>query len=77
MTIDSHQHFWHYDPEKHVWMSSEMGLLKRDYLPEDLEIELKRNGIDGCVSVQASQSDSETEFLLQLLTLFRIMETLS
>jgi len=28
--IDSHQHFWNYDPAKHVWMNDDMALLKRD-----------------------------------------------
>ncbi len=66
MKIDSHQHFWQYDPDKHIWMSSEMALLKQDYLPSDLKNELVKNGLDGCVSVQASQSEGETEFLLKL-----------
>ena len=36
MRIDSHQHFWHYNPAEHTWMSDEMAALKRDFLPEDL-----------------------------------------
>lgn len=43
-----------------------MSLLKRDYLPQHLLEELRANNIDGCLAVQADQSEQETEFLLQL-----------
>jgi L-fuconolactonase len=66
MTIDSHQHFWIFDPERDSWITPEMSVIQRNFLPQDLEPVLEENGIDGCVSVQADQSDSETEFLLQL-----------
>ena len=66
MRIDSHQHFWKYDPEKYTWIRDEMKILQRDFLPKDLYPLLQHNNIDGCVAVQASQSEEETEFLLQL-----------
>ena len=62
--IDTHQHFWHYDPVRDDWITEEMSVLKRDYLPSDLAPELKRQHISGCISVQADQSEKETEFLL-------------
>lgn len=43
-----------------------MSLLKRDFLPADIAPELKTNGIDASVAVQAEQSEDETRFLLQL-----------
>jgi L-fuconolactonase len=43
-----------------------MGILKRDFLPEDLGTELDGNGIDASIAVQASQSEDETRFLLHL-----------
>jgi len=64
--IDAHQHFWHFDPVHHGWMSEAMGVLKRDYLPADLEPQLRAAGFDGTVAVQARQIVGETEFLLQL-----------
>ena len=64
--IDAHQHFWHYDPAKHVWMRSKMGVLKKDYLPTDLEPLLKNSGLGGCVAVQANQAEEENTFLLAL-----------
>ncbi|WP_128544706.1 amidohydrolase family protein [Larkinella soli] len=66
MTIDAHQHFWFYDPERDTWITEEMQRIRRDFLPSDLEPVLKQNGIDGCVAVQAAQSEDETLFLVQL-----------
>ena len=34
MRLDSHQHFWNYNPSEHVWTTDRMGALKRDFLPE-------------------------------------------
>src|SRR3954468_11402068 len=66
MQVDSHQHFWKYDVQRHGWITDEMKVLKRDYLPADLLPELRINGMQGCVAVQADQSEQETEFLLEL-----------
>ena len=66
MTIDSHQHFWKYDSEKHLWIDDEMTVIRRDFLPEHLEKIYAENDIDGCVAVQADQSLEETDFLLEL-----------
>ncbi len=66
MKIDSHQHFWHYHPDTHGWIDDEMAVLRRDYLPDELQGELKQAGYDGCVAVQAAQSEAETRFLLDL-----------
>lgn len=66
MKIDSHQHFWKYDPVRDSWINDEMSVIKGDFLPEDLQPILKENNVDGCVAVQADQSETETEFLLSL-----------
>jgi L-fucono-1,5-lactonase len=66
MTIDSHQHFWKYDPARDGWINDEMFLLRRDFLPEDLERETDSNGVDGSIAVQADQSEDETLFHLRL-----------
>lgn len=65
MRIDSHQHFWKYHPVKDAWIKDDMKVIQRDFMPEDLRPVLHENGIDGCVTVQADQSERETEFLLQ------------
>ena len=66
MRIDAHQHFWHYDPVDHAWMSEAMGVLRQDYLPRDLAPQLRAAGVDGTVAVQARQRLDETAFLLDL-----------
>ena len=65
MIIDSHQHFWNYNEKRDTWINESMGVLKKDFLPHDLEPILKQNKIDGCIAVQADQSEEETEFLLK------------
>jgi L-fuconolactonase len=66
MNIDAHQHFWRYRPQTHGWISDEMAILKRDFLPSDLAPLLAAEGMDGCVAVQAAQDLDETRFLLDL-----------
>jgi L-fuconolactonase len=66
MKIDSHQHFWKYSATEYSWISNEMNVLKRDFLPADLYTELTRAGIDSCVAVQARQCTEETRWLLEM-----------
>ena len=66
MKIDAHHHFWHYNTQDYGWISDEMAVLRRDFLPADLKPELDRAGIDRVVSVQARQCIEETEWLLRL-----------
>lgn len=67
MKIDAHQHFWHFDPVRDSWITEgSMSVIRRDFLPKDLQPILQQNGIDGCVAVQADQSETETHFLLDL-----------
>ena len=66
MKIDSHQHFWIYDPVKQAWIDTSMQEIAKDFLPEDLNSLLDQTKVDGCVAVQADQSEDETQFLLDL-----------
>ena len=66
MRIDAHQHFWRYDPDQHVWMTDEMEILKRDFLPDDLAPLMHSVGFDATVAVQARQMLDETDWLLEL-----------
>lgn len=66
MIIDSHQHFWAFDADRDTWIDESMQVIQRDFLPLDLRPILKANGVDGCIAVQADQSEAETEFLLGL-----------
>jgi L-fuconolactonase len=66
MRLDSHQHFWHYNPAEYLWISDRMTILKHDFLPEDLQPLLDSIHFDGCVAVQARQNLEETRWLLEL-----------
>lgn len=66
MQIDSHQHLWRYEPAGYPWIQPSMSVLRRDYLPADLEPVLAETGIDGTIVVQAQQSVDETHWLLEL-----------
>lgn len=64
--IDTHVHFWNYDKVKDAWITDDMKILQRDFLPQHLKSELDQNGIEGIIAVQADQSENETKFLLEL-----------
>jgi len=62
--IDSHHHFWNYTEADYGWIPSEWSIIRRDFLPDDLQKEIAAAGVDGVVSVQARQSLLETDWLL-------------
>src|SRR4051812_49622530 len=64
--IDSHQHFWQVGRFDYPWMTPEVEVLCRDYLPDTLRPILQKNAISRTVLVQASNSIEETRWLLQL-----------
>lgn len=66
MILDSHHHFWRYNPAEYDWITEAMAALRRDFLPQHLVAELAAAGVDGAVSVQARQTLAETEWLLDL-----------
>jgi L-fuconolactonase len=66
MIIDAHQHFWQYHPVKDAWITDDMKVIQQDFLPQHLQPVLELNNVDGCVAVQADQSEGETDFLLGL-----------
>lgn len=66
MSIDSHQHFWAFYPNRDSWITDDMSVIQRNFYPEDLQPTLQQNGIEACVAVQADQSLAETRFLLDL-----------
>ena len=64
MRIDSHQHFWKYNEERDSWITDEMAVIQRNFLPEDLKPILQANAIDGSIIVQSDQSKEENVFQL-------------
>jgi len=63
--IDAHHHLWRYNSPDYGWMDDSMEVLKRDYLPADLESELAKVGVTATVVVQARQVEEETTWLLE------------
>lgn len=66
MRIDAHQHFWVYNKADYGWIGDNMGAIRRDFLPGDLQMEQAKIGFCGSVAVQARQSLAETHWLLSL-----------
>ena len=66
MVIDSHHHYWHYDPVEYDWIDDSMKVIRKDFLPKDLSRTIQEAGIDGVVTVQARQTIEETEWLISL-----------
>jgi L-fuconolactonase len=64
--IDAHQHFWRYEAAQYGWIDDTMAVLRRDFLPSDLEPEMRAAGFDACVAVQVRQTLAETQWLLDL-----------
>jgi L-fuconolactonase len=64
--IDSHNHFWRYRADEYGWIGEDMNMIRRDFLPSDLLVNLRAAGVDGTIAVQARQTVAETEWLLQL-----------
>ncbi|BBH19495.1 amidohydrolase [Paenibacillus baekrokdamisoli] len=64
--IDAHQHYWQISREDYGWLTPELRLLYRDYMPDMLEPHLSENGVVGTIAVQAAATVAETEFLLEL-----------
>jgi L-fuconolactonase len=65
LKIDAHQHFWKFDAFRHSWINDEMNVIRKDFMPADLEPLLQATGIDGCVLVQVDQSEDENDFQLE------------
>jgi L-fuconolactonase len=66
MRIDAHQHYWDLTRNDYGWLTPELGVLYRNFLPNDLLPLLQANHISKTIAVQAAPTVAETEFLLQL-----------
>ena len=66
MITDSHQHFWQVGRFDYPWMTSDLGVLYRDYLPAEFAPILRDNQVQKTVLVQASNSIEESRWLLEL-----------
>lgn len=64
--LDSHVHFWRYDPAEYTWIDESLAALRRDFLPDDAALEMRAAGIESCIAVQVRQTLEETHWLLAL-----------
>ena len=64
--IDTHVHFWEYDEIRDSWIDENMQVIRRNFLPENIDPLLEENNVDGIIVVQADQSEAETDFLVKL-----------
>lgn len=64
--IDAHHHLWRYSREEYGWIDDSMTMLRRDFLPDDLRVEMRSASVDGAVTVQARQTLEETGWLLNI-----------
>ena len=75
MKIDSHQHFWEFDKVlDKSWINDSMSVLRRDFSPTQVQPLMLENGIEGCVAVQADQTEDETHYLLGLAEKYNIIK---
>jgi L-fuconolactonase len=74
MRIDAHQHFWRYHSTRDSWITDQMAVLKRDFLPQQLIPALQANDMRGCIAVQANSSETETLFLLDLAKRYQVIQ---
>ncbi|PTN07788.1 amidohydrolase [Mangrovibacterium marinum] len=66
MIIDTHHHFWNFNPVEFDWIDDKMATIRRSFLPHDLAATLKGTEVQAVVTVQARQCVDETDWLLKL-----------
>lgn len=66
MRIDAHQHYWTMSRKDYGWITPDLPVLYRDYLPGDLEPHLQNHKLNGTIAVQAAPTIEETEYLFTL-----------
>lgn len=64
--VDSHQHFWPLSRGDYSWLTPELTLLYKDFLPEQLAPALSANDVQQTILVQATDTEEKTQFLLEL-----------
>lgn len=64
LKIDAHQHFWKFDPIRDAWITPEMEMIAKDFIPQDLKTHLHEFNFDGCIVVQSEESIVENLFQL-------------
>jgi L-fuconolactonase len=68
IVIDSHQHFWQLSqPFDYRWLGApQLELIRRDFLPADLQPLMRQAGVDRSILVQTQHDARENEWALSL-----------
>ena len=64
--IDAHLHLWDLTVSEYGWLGPQFGPLYASWSAEQAEPELRRAGMDGAVLVQAEDSRTDTQFMLDV-----------
>lgn len=64
--IDAHVHVWQVDRGDYDWLADEDASLSRDFTLDDWSEAAAATPVDGCVIVQATPTDAETDYVLGL-----------
>ncbi|KRC46788.1 hypothetical protein ASE16_15385 [Leifsonia sp. Root227] len=64
MTVDAHLHLWDLDRVAYPWLTDALAPINRTFALSEIEPQLRQEGVDGAVLVQAANSleDSEAMF---------------
>lgn len=66
LKVDTHQHFWNLDKVAYPWLVPEYGPIYATFEPADLEPQLKANGVDKTVIVQAMDSYADSDSMFEI-----------
>lgn len=64
--IDTHIHIWNFSRARYEWLENHTGVLKKDYLIQELEPARTSAGISGGVLVQAANNTEDTDYMLEV-----------
>ena len=62
--IDSHVHFWELKRGDYGWITPDRTLLLKNYSPEDFISTIEDTPVTGCIAIQASPTETDTDYLL-------------
>jgi len=64
--IDAHQHYWRVQRGDYGWLADAPHVLRRDFLPFELDPHRAAAGVTRAILVQAAPTEAETRFLFEL-----------
>jgi L-fuconolactonase len=65
MIVDAHHHLWNLEREPLPWMEGAPASISRTFEPSELEPLLRQSGVTATVLVQAANTDTDTDAMLE------------